>query len=701
MNATKVSRWGEALVTFFCVTSPVWTSHALAASDAPTSRPSATTQSATPRAAGGSNAIGAPDLASLSLEDLMNVQVTSVSKTPQRIADAPAAVTVISQDDIQRSGLDEIPEILRLAPGLFVQRGDQLTGWSVASRGFSDVFSDKLLVLEDGRTLYTPHFGGVYWNLVDYPIPDLDRIEVIRGPGATLWGANAMNGVINITTKSSDETQGLMADARVGTDTSDLSVRYGGQVNSDTYYRVYAKGRAFDDGKISDGSSADDQFQSSLGGFRIDNHGSDKDTLTVQGDMAYESISRNGTFGSVIPNYTHDYQSDGDTLARWTHVASDTADFALQIYYDRTEHRDPYVGDIMDTGDVDFHDRFELMHGHELMWGAGARLQKDYVSSFFLPTPIVQPPSKQTYLLSSFVQDTLTLVPDRLSVYVGSKFEYNSYTLFDYQPSGRLLWTPSETTSFWAAVSRAVRIPDRQSEDEDILIPVSSGPPEVVLNNLGGGASLKNEDSISYEVGFRKTFGKTLSADITAFANDYHNLIAQTYQPSYIAPPGIVVIPTQDFNAQAAQTYGTELAVDWRVTPTWRLSGSYSLLEAYIQNGPGVGDFLGTAFPNTFPINQFQFHSYLDLLKNLEFDASLYYEDAIGPGAIVPTNPDFYGADSFTRVDFAFTWRPKPGLAVTIGIQNAFNPEHREATSGEGAQAEVGRAVYSQLAWQF
>ncbi len=639
------------------------------------------------------------NLTSLSLEDLMSVPVTTVTKTPERIADAPAAVTVISQEDIQRSGLDEIPEILRLSPGLFVQRGDQITGWSVAARGFGDVFDNKLLVLDDGISIYTPHFGGVYWNLVDYPIPDLDRIEVIRGPGATLWGSNAVDGVINIISKPADQTQGLMVDSRLGSDTSDLAVRYGGQLGSNTYFRVFAKGRDFGNDDVPGGWSAADRFDSSMGGLRLDNYATDKDTVTFQSGMSYENITDTQSFGQPIPGYVHDYQSEGNALARWTHVDSDTSDFALQAYYDRTEHRDSFVGDIMDTGDIDFHDRFQLWQGNELMWGTGARLQKDDVSSFFLPVPIVQPPSKEYYLFNVFVQDTLTIVPDKLNLFIGSKFEYDYFTRFNYQPSIRLLWTPTAKTSVWGAVSRAVRVPDRQTEDYDLILPVSSGPPETVLNSIGGGPGLQNEEEISYEIGLRHSFTKTFSADITAFANEYRDLIALVNEQPYFLD-GVLVIPSMNVNAQSAQTYGTELALNWQVNPQWRLSGSYSLLEQYVQGLPTVSLNPGTYFPNTYPKNQFQIHSYMDLMKNLQFNSSLYYVDAIGPGAIVTPN-QFYGVGSYARLDLSLVWMPRPDLRVALGVQNALDPQHQETNSGEGSNAVVNRAVYAQVTWSY
>jgi iron complex outermembrane receptor protein len=409
--------------------------------------------------AGASNSDLNP-LADLSLDELMNLQVTSVSKSKQRIGDSAAAVTVITQDDMQRSGLHQIPEILRLSPGLFVQQGNQFTGWSVSARGFGALFSNKLLVLDDGRTVYTPLFSGVYWNTVDYPIPDLDRIEVIRGPGATLWGSNAVNGVINIISKDAKDTQGLMLNSTVGTSASDVSVRYGGQIDDDTYYRIYTKGTVDNDLQFSPNPVGENnQSQDARAGFRVDHYSSDTDTVTVQGDGFNQSASDQLINGQVLPDYGHDYRSGENLLARWTHVVSDTSDLSLQTYYDHIDFRDGYSTFHGDTFDVDFQHRFELMPNHEIIYGLGGRLLANDVGSATLPHPVVDPSARDTYQLSGFIQDTIALVPDRLHLIVGTKLEQDSFTGFDFQPSARLLWTPSEKTSVWGAVSRAIRTP--------------------------------------------------------------------------------------------------------------------------------------------------------------------------------------------------------------------------------------------------
>ncbi len=641
------------------------------------------------------------ELTSLSLEDLMSVQVTSVSKTKERLGDAAAAVTVITQDDIQRSGLDEIPEILRLSPGLFVQQGNQFTGWSVSSRGFGQLFSDKLLVLEDGRTLYTPLFSGVYWNTVDYPIADLDRLEVIRGPGATLWGANAVDGVINITTKSARDTQGLLVDSRVGTDTTDLTFRYGGKIDDETYFRIYGKGRVFDDFQYAPNPDGEvSQSQDASTGFRIDRYCSDRDTLTLQGSGLDQSDSNQLVTGHIVPTYHHDYRSGEDLLARWTHVDSDKSDFSVQAYFDRVDLRDPYSTFRGNTFDIDFQRHFQPAANQQVIYGLGARLLTDDVGTTALSHPVVDPASRDSYLLSAFAQDTITFVPDRLRLIIGSKFEQNSFTGFDIQPSGRLVWTPSETASFWGAISRAVRTPSRLEWDDStqIVVPIGHGKFGQLDKTSDKPA---NETDLSYEIGYRQQFSKTFSTDVTAFANHYDNLIGLQGQGTFVVPSADppVEIRQAYTNGQSAETYGLEFGANWQAAQNWRLAGSYSLLIANVHDEiPGMTPS-AAAVATSFPRDMFQMHSYYDITRNLQFNSSLYYVERTGSGNVLgPVGPP---VPSYVRVDFGVTWHPFPDLQLAAGIQNAFEHHHLEASYNATSSAEVDRALYVQATWRY
>jgi iron complex outermembrane receptor protein len=631
----------------------------------------------------------------------MNVEVTSVSKSKQRLGDSPAAVTVISQDDINRSGLHDIPDMLRLSPGIFVQRGNQFTGWSVSSRGFGALFSDKLLVLEDGRTLYTPLFSGVYWNTVDYPTPDLDRIEVIRGPGATLWGSNAVNGVINITTKSAADTQGLLLDSRVGSDESDATVQYGGKIDDDTFYRVYGKGSAYNDLDDAPAPGDSNQFQDSTTGFRVDRYSSAKDTLTLQGDTFYQAASDQLVTGHVLTDYSHDYRNGQNILGRWSHVDSSTSDYSLQAYYDRIDFRDGFTTFENNSFDTDWQQRFEFLHNNEVIYGLGARLQKDGVGRSTLPAPIVDPSDRDTYLLSAFIQDTLTIVPDRFRVIAGSKFEDNSFTGFEVQPSARLLWTPSEDTTVWGGVSRAVRTPSRLEWDEStkLITPLSPGNVE---EQIKGSDHPESEELVAYEVGDREQISKTFSVDSTAFCNVYRDLIGFETTGTTLDPgqtPSEVVTSAYA-NDQSARTYGTEVALNLQATDNLRFEGSYSLLIANVTDYSKYGVTPNaSAIDQSFPRNMFQVHSYLDVTRNIQLNASVYYYEAIGNKNVLGATGPAPG--SYVRGDLGVNWQVNPNLELSAGVQNAFEPHHLEASFNADYSAEADRAVYAEATWRY
>jgi iron complex outermembrane receptor protein len=641
---------------------------------------------------------GGSELTDLSLEDLMNVQVTSVSKTKERIADAPGAVTVITQEDMQASKLNGIPEILRLSPGLFVQQGNQFTGWSISSRGFGALFSNKLLVLQDGRTLYTPLFSGVYWNTVDYPIADLDRIEVVRGPGGTLWGANAVNGVINITTKEAKDTQGYLVDSRVGTDESDLTARYGGKIDDNTFYRIYAKGRAYGDSQVSvNPIGQNDQWQDSREGFRIDHYNGKSDTLTLEGDSFYQNASDQLVTGHPIKNYTSDYRNGQNVLGRWTHVVSDTSDFALQMYYDRVDLRDAYSKYEGNTFDVSFQHRFELMPGNEVLYGMGARVQTDNIGTHALAVPVVSPTSREPYVFNGFVQDTITVVPDRLKLILGTKVETNNYTGPNLQPSARVLWTPSEQTSVWAAVSRAVRTPSRIEWDTDTHIVIPIGPRK--FGQLVDYSDHPDDEKLlAYEIGARQQITRDASVDVTGFVNSYSDLIAFKSLGTFVVPsasPPTEIIQ-QYANVRGSTTYGIELAGKWKVAPNWRLEGSYSLLIANVHDSVAGVVPSALALADASPQNQFQFHSYWTVIKNVDFNQSLYYVQGTGNGNVLGYTGQ--PPSAYTRVDLSLTWHPTANADVTVGVQNAFDAHHLESSYNAASSSFVDRSAYVEFA---
>ncbi len=468
----------------------------------------------------------------MSLDDLMNVEITSVSKKEEKLSEAPAAVYVLTQDDIHRSGATSIPEALRLVPGLDVARIDAHT-WAISSRGFNGEFANKLLVLIDGRSVYTPLFSGVFWDVQDPMLEDVDRIEVIRGPGAALWGANAVNGVINIITKSAKDTQGWLFSGGGGNqDRGFGEFRYGGSRGDDLFYRLY--GTYFDhaDSEMLGGGNGRDGWQQGRGGFRVDWQPSRDNLLTVQGD-AYD-----GTEGQVfgVPTLTSPYAqqltqatgvSGGDVLGRWTHTLANGAEVKLQTYYDKTVRDTAILGDNLTTFDIDLQYDQHFGSRQEVIAGLGYRLEDEAIRNS--STVMFNPNHTDRQLFSGFVQDEVTLIPDRLKLTLGTKLEHNDFTGFEVEPSGRISWTPTIHQTVWAAVSRAVRTPseeERDSRTELQAIPPGGlypGSPPALVTAEGDNA-FASEDLLAYELGYRVRPCERVSLDFATFYNDYSRL---------------------------------------------------------------------------------------------------------------------------------------------------------------------------------
>lgn len=639
------------------------------------------------------------DFTNMSLEDLMNVEVTTVSRRPQRVADAPAAVTVVGQEDIQRSGLDSIPELLRLAPGMDVGRINSNT-WAISARGFNNEFSNKLLVQMDGRTVYTPLFSGVFWNSLDYVLPDLDRVEVVRGPGATLWGANAVNGVISIQSKSAADTQGWLIDGQLGTQQSNGAVRFGGQIDDQTYFRVYTKYRYFDDQEAAAGGTAYDRWQTLQTGFRMDRQASPDDTLTVQGDIFGQQLHDAENLWLYMPpgnSFYHDTPDfdGGNVLGRWTHTFSDTANMSLQAYYDRLDGYSAIAKFRQSTGDVDFQHHFALGDRQLVTWGLGYRFVGDQING--TPQLSFATPSRNLQLISGFVQDDIALVPDRLHLFLGTKLEYNSYTNLEVEPGARILWSPNEKNSVWGSVARATRTPARYEEDEQVgllkTFALPNGFPAAVAST--GNLRLDSEDLTAYEIGYRFQPFDRLSLDLSAYYNNYDHLIGLEALTPFTGLPPVPheVIPFQFANNTKGQAYGTELAATWNVTDNWKLIGSYSLLELQLQ-ATSAGTQMANlqTLQNGSPEHQVQLRSYYNITRNLQFNALGFFVSHLAEGNI----PAYFRADA--NID----WSPVDRLHVMVGVQNIFDNHHPEsASNGFFVASEMPRTFFARLTYQF
>jgi iron complex outermembrane receptor protein len=488
-------------------------------------------------AGGGSNA----DLSQLSIEELMNREVTSVSKMSQRAFDSAAAVFVITQQDIRRSGVTTIAEALRMVPGMVVARIDA-NKWAVSARGFNSRFANKMLVLVDGRTVYTPAFSGTYWETLDPVLADIDRIEVIRGPGASLWGANAVNGIINIITKGSQDTQGGLVDVTVGDEERGIvDLRYGTELAEHMYLRAYGKYSKRDGQLDVNGEDAQDDWDLKRGGFRADWRTSGSDIFMLQGDIYHTNRDQNFVLPSSSSPTGSERVRDSGTLSgnsllgRWEQIQSLSSRTALQFYYQREESDDLLGNYDLDIFDIDFQHEVALLKGNELIWGGEYRFNSDDFND--VPLLTMSPRQRDYSLFGAFVQDKVNLFNNRLEVTLGSKFEYNSFTGWEVQPTVRALWDIASRHRLWMAVSRATRTPSRVELNGKLnVIGLPSGtlgllPSRIVFQ---GDDELKSETLVAYELGYRTWPADNLFLDIVAFFNDYDELRTGERIPSDI-----------------------------------------------------------------------------------------------------------------------------------------------------------------------
>ncbi|MBW8864532.1 MAG: TonB-dependent receptor [Verrucomicrobia bacterium] len=616
----------------------------------------------------------------MSLEQLMDLDVTSVAKQPEPYGQAPAAIQVVTGDDIRRSGASSIPEALRLADNLEVAQQNS-HDWSISARGFNSGLANKLLVMMDGRTVYTPLFSGVFWNVQDYLLEDIDRIEVISGPGGTLWGANAVNGVINITSKSAKDTQGLYTEAGGGSWLQDFAgVRYGGTLGTNVFFRVYGKYFNRGDEEYANGKDASDSWRMGQGGFRIDAEPGPQNNLTLQGDLYYSDveISTGGTGRA----------SGGNLLGRWSHTISDDSDLSLQLYYDRTHLIDPIsnqfgtaqiLTDDLDTYDIDFQHRFRLGERNRFVWGLGYRFTRD--TDRGAQNLAFLPPVLDRNLFSAFAQDEIMLCKDVFFT-LGTKVEHNDYTHFELEPSGRLQWKVTPDQMLWTAVSRAVRTPSRV--DRDTREPDSSTP------ILVGGKDFESETLIAYELGYRAQLAKKLSTSISAFYNDYDDVRSVGFTP-------VTIIPLFFANNLEGQTYGLELTVDYQILDWWRLHAGYDFLDEYIHVKPGQMDINNGRNETSDPEHQFSIRSSMDLTHNVEFDTGLRWVDTLhnNNGAATGTVPSYF------ELDARLAWHPVKNLELSIVGQNLLHNRHPEYGFPDANREEIVRSVFGKVAWQF
>ncbi len=637
------------------------------------------------------------ELADLDIEDLFDMEVTSLTKSAHKLSSTPAAIYVLTQEDLRRSGVQSIPEALRLVPGMQVAR---LSGnrWAISARGFNSLFSDKLLVLMDGREVYTPLFAGVYWDVQDTNMQDIERIEVIRGPGGTLWGANAVNGVVNIVTKSAKDTHGALAYGGAGNvDRGFATTRYGNKVGDNLHYRgyfKYLKRTDLEDPDPAAGLLAHDSTEQFRGGWRMDWDVTPDISLTFQGDLygggseaTAQSISR-----VIVPappprlETTTDVQG-GNILLNYIQSFGEGQEFAAKFYYDRTERDDVVWDETRDTWDIDLQHRFPLLTDFTVTWGGQYRRTRDETGPGFEAS--YAPEERELDFGTGFLQIEWDGWEDRLRVLVGSKFIYNDFTGFEVQPSARVSVTPIDKNTFWASFARAVRIPSRSIADMrvDATLP---GP--INVNVISGDPTVPSEDVYAFEAGYRVEPIDRVQLDIAGYYNLYRNLYTLELSS------GPFGLPVSWANKMEGGGYGVEFASAWRATDWFTFKANYTWsklnLEAPGSTSQNLGQ-LGIANPRieeAVAEHQVQAQTLFNLPYNFEFDAHLYYVSKI----------DLLNVDDYLRLDLRLGYEPVENLEFSFAVQNLTSTVHTEwRYEFEYTETRIPRSYYGAVTWRY
>lgn len=598
------------------------------------------------------------DLADLSLEELADLRITSVSRRAERLADAPASVYVITADDIRHSGATSLPEVLRLAPTLQVARIDA-SQYAISARGFNNAIGNKLLVLIDGRTVYTPLFSGVFWEQQDVMLEDVERIEVITGPGATLWGANAVNGVINVLTRSARDTHGTLVSAGAGNMETGLAARHGTRLGADGHFRVYAKGTRLQNTKQASGIAVADGRDWGQAGFRAD-WGGAQQTFTVQGDAYSGRADDRGTVAGFTLGRME--MEGANLLGRWTRKLGDDSNVHVQLYFDHARRRDAFLfqpeAQIFDA---------EAQHAarlgaHYIVWGGGYRYGRDFVDDGLITG--FRPRGKELEWYNVFAQDQIALT-ERLELTAGIKFEHNDYTGWEYLPNLRLAWKLAADHLLWTAVSRAVRAPSRL--DREVVLPF--------LGDLQvGGANFESEVAEVFELGYRGRPWPTLTTSATFFYHEWDRLRS-----------GVPLV-----NKIQGPAYGVEGWAAWQVASAWRLTGGFMTLRKHLEFEPGAEDSAGINNPSLANDPEFQWslRSTHDLTNRQQLEVAVRRVGKL-PNPAVP---------EYTALDLRYARRATSGLELSATLTNALDPEHPEFGAAP-ARSEIPRALYLQARW--
>ena len=653
-------------------------------------------------------AAAAPDeLMNLSLEELMQVEITTFSRRPTPLSRTPAAGLVVSAHDIAHSGARSSPDVLRMVPGLQVAQLDSST-WAVTARGSNGVYANKLLVLMDGRTLYTPFYSGVYWSLQDTDLSSIERIEVIRGPGATMWGANAVNGVINIITRKAGVDPGTTASVASGNLRNEGQVSHTGTL-AGTGYRGYLK--YFDRDALA--ATGYDDWDMLRAGLRIDGTAGKADQWFVNSEIFTADIGESVLTTSPAPPYSqaNDIHRDidgGFLLASWTRILSATSGLQLKMFFDHTDRDGGAPNEVRDTFDIDMQHHFSAADRHNIIWGLNYRRSEDETTGAFVIS--LDPASRNQRLFSAFAQDEIRLVGDELFMTIGTKLENNSFSnnSLEWEPNVRLSWNASETQTLWGSVSRAVRVPSRIELDATIngavLPPGSPGngfPVPFVLTVIGD-PDMDTEEVIAWELGYRHQFSESTSIDAAVFYNQYSDLriiadrapvcqpgdVPVAVNPTCFLAAQYVSLPVQMENGGDIDTHGLELSASHRFSPAWTLQAAYTWLQSdSLPNAPS------SAVSQDYPDHQLSLRTAFSPAANTDLDFWIRYVDELSAQNI----------DSYLTLDARFSWRPQPALELALVGRNLLDPEHGEFLQefNETEAVDIEREAYLELRWHF
>lgn len=648
------------------------------------------------------------ELADLGIEELLRMKVKTAFRKEQDLQQVPAAIFVLTSDDIRRSGATSVPEALRMVPGLNVARIGS-SSWAITSRGFAGRFANKLLTMVDGQSIYTPTFGGTYWDTHgQMMLEDIDRIEVIRGPGASLWGANATNGVINIITKKSSDTQGLLASGGAGSyEQGFASLRYGDKLGENTTYRVFSKYFSRDDLPAEDDLVENDQWSQISYGVRVDSELTPADKLMFKAEGYNSNEDERLSKYVATPPFTEveTDSSDNDgasVLAKWSHKISADSDFDLQTYYDFAGRDELEGNQKQNTFDIDFQHRFTPFARNEIVWGAEYRYTETSIDSEFFSV------SGQTFsstpdlnLYTWFIQDEITLIPKTLALTAGSKFEHNDFTGLEYQPSVRMAYTPTDRQTFWASFTRAVRTPTLAEEDVQAVIAANPNPfppPPGVLTTIYGNSGYESENFNVYEIGYRGQTTKSSALDVTAFISDMTdaNTIEPTGQPGLAFDSNGVpyIANSLEFENLGEPTlYGVEVSLNYQLLDWWRLISFYTWFHPDSETESSSQDpVFKSNLEGLNPENQYGIRSQMNIGEDIEVDAFLRYVDQL----------DAVDVDAYTELDIRLGYNGFEGVQLSVVGQNLIDNQHMEFVDSFVQNGRIAnkRGVFGQVRFE-